>query len=234
MVALIGFGIAAGAAFLTLTFRLNGSSPPPPGPTPTASALAGAPGIASKTPTSPPVATPTPFPTPTPAPTPTIQCAYETDAAFASAAIDGAFGCPQTPPGQIIWAAWEPFERGAMLWRSDTDQAYVFLPGGRWSAVDGRWSGESQPSRGEASPGFFAPERGFGYIWGASEEIYNALGWATDVEKGFCARAQEFERGFIMQSEDVPSCTVDNLFNHAATAGWQPITLRAHEDGGWR
>ena len=121
-----------------------------------------------------------------------------------------------------------------MLWRSDTDLAYLFGNNGLWATVDERWRGEDQPSRGAPPPGLFAPERGFGYVWGASGAICDRLSWATDVEKGFCARVQEFERGFVLQSESVSSCTADNLYNHATSADWRPIRISAHNNGTWR
>ena len=236
-IALIGFGLAAAVAFFTLSSRLNSTPPtstaPVTGTNTTADATANAivplpDDTAQVTVTSSPSATPTFTPVPTITPTP--PCIHERDGALTAANDESALGCPLSAPGQIIWAAWEPFERGAMLWRSDTDRAYVFAHDGNWSTVDERWNGEEQPYRGDPPPGLVIPERGFGYIWSASDILFNQLGWATDVEKGFCARVQEFERGFIIQSEAVPSCTTESLFNHGASADWQSIRLVATTD----
>jgi hypothetical protein len=78
------------------------------------------------------------------------------------------------------------------------------------------------------------PERGFGYVWSRSDEIFNGLGWARDQEKGFCALVQDFERGYILRSADVSSCTPENLYNFATAADWTPLLLAAGGNEQWR
>ncbi len=120
-----------------------------------------------------------------------------------------------------------------MLWRSDTDRAYSFSNDGNWSVIDTSWDGQPAPSRGVPPAGLTAPERGFGYAWATNDALFSSLGWARDSEKGFCARVQDFDNGFAVQSEAVASCTPDNLFNHAAAGGWTPIILEAGNNGRW-
>jgi hypothetical protein len=143
------------------------------------------------------------------------------------------FGCARGPAA-VVWAAWQPFERGSMLWRSDTDAAYVFTGDGRWYPVPAAWDGSPAADRGQPPANLQAPVRGFGYVWGQSDELFSELGWATDNEKGFCAAVQNFERGFILRSSSVPSCASETLYNHATSADWSPLLLAATDDGRWR
>ncbi|MCB9137441.1 MAG: hypothetical protein H6642_03740 [Caldilineaceae bacterium] len=240
---LLIFGFMVGLAFATLNNRLSNEPDTAVATyTPTQALV-----IGGNTATPPPMETSTTGPdsddatpqTPTagpstataPASATPMACAIDVDPAFGGA--DALLGCPASPPGQIIWAAWEPFERGAMFWRSDNDQAGYFLNSGGWSHIEEGWGGQEVPSRGTPPAGLFAPERGFGYVWGSRDDIFAGLGWATDTEKGFCARIQDFENGFMLQSEAVPSCTPDNLYNHAAGGNWPGIRFLADVSGNW-
>ncbi len=181
-------------------------------------------------PTSTPRPLPTFSPTPTPSNTPRLStdaCALPVDSNFPYLTSRNQLGCAITPPGRIVWAAWEPFERGSMLWRSDTDQAYLFTNDGRWAPIDDRWDGKPLRSRGEAPPGLLEPQRGFGYVWGESDEIFAELGWATDQEKGICIHVQDFEYGFVVLSSDAPGCTDENLYNQATSSSWNTLLLEA-------
>jgi hypothetical protein len=174
--------------------------------------------------------TPTPLP-PTATPTP---CPVAVDAQLADLHTRDALGCA-SGGAQVIWAAWEPFERGYMLWRSDTDAAYAFYDSGQrtWLQVDVSWDGSAPPDRGEPPPGLQKPERGFGYAWSVRDDLFQNLGWATDREKGFCALVQPFDQGYLLKSVPVPSCTPDNLYNEATAGDWAPVTLAVHESGMW-
>ena len=145
-----------------------------------------------------------------------------------------ALGCANTD-ANIVWAAWQPFERGYMLWRSDTDAAYAFLahPQPRWLQIEERWDGKPMTPRGTPPPGLQAPERGFGYVWGIRDDLYQALGWPIDKEKGFCALAQPFEHGFVLRSDGTSTCTPDNLYNQASAADWKSVSLVALSNGEW-
>ena len=100
---------------------------------------------------------------------------------------------------QLIWAAWQTFERGYMLWRSDTDEAYAFIEGTprRWLAIDERWDGSAVIGRGNPPAGLLTPERGFGYVWGLRDGLFSGLGWAEASEKGFCALVTQNPTGTL-------------------------------------
>jgi eukaryotic-like serine/threonine-protein kinase len=204
------------------------------------------------TPTTPPSQTPTASPTPTASATPTRTptatpttppCPVAVDGQLASAWDRARFGCA-LGSAAVVWAAWEPFERGTMLWRGDTDQVLLFYfqdgtnPGaGRWQLTPDswRWDGSYPDGVGlTPPPGLYEPVRGFGYLWrnflgGPDSEI----GWARDVEKGFCAKIQTFERGVIFRSSTVQFCQ-DELYNWATHPSFSPLFFALYPDNTWR
>lgn len=189
-------------------------------------------GTPSPSPTPIATATETPTPTPTVEPSPT-PCAIAVDDAFTAMYSITEMGCAVNQP-RVVWSAWQEFERGKMFWRQDTDQAFVLSNSGIYSPVTERWDGSPATDRGIPPAGFVAPERGFGFVWSRSDEIFNLLGWGIDREKGFCARVQDFDYGFMVMSDPVPSCTGDNLYNNATAGDWQPLYFRLTESGIWR
>lgn len=135
--------------------------------------------------------------------------------------------------GRIIWSAWQPFEHGFLLWRSDTDSAYFFTSDGKWGAIAEHWDGVTEPtSRGIPPASLKSPVRGFGYIWGRNDSLFNLLGWATDDEKGFCGLLQEFEQAFVIQSSKMTACQ-DELYNHAQDSSFGLQSLTALASGDW-
>jgi WD40 repeat protein len=176
----------------------------------------------------------TDVPSPKPLARPTVRaCAVSVAGEFADLYEKTRLGCP-TGNAQTKWGAWETFERGAMLWRSDTDEVYAFGQQGArsWLKIPDRWNGQEIKGRGNPPPGLQTPVRGFGYVWGERDDIFALLGWATDQERGFCFTLQPFERGFLMRSNPVQSCTPENYYNQATAPDWKPVSLAAYE-GGW-
>lgn len=215
-----------------------------PGATSTATATA------TQTPTVTPTATatrtvpPTPTRTPTRTPTPTLPaCGLAVDPALAPGWERAKVGCP-TAGAAVIWAAWEPFEHGSMLWRSDLDWTYAFYwaggndpNGGEWTTGgDGwRWDGITNPPPLTPPSGLVEPVRGFGFAWyyklgGPSSQ----LGWGTDTEKGFCAKLQPFEHGLVLSS-NAPAPCQDGSGNWWSPApGLPALLLSLGQDGSWR
>lgn len=241
VVALFAFGV--GAAFMIMSSRMGPASPTP---TPTrdlavvsptqVAAITGTVTVTSSdliTSSGTPTTTPTATVSPTPTATPTPTCTQQVEPLLAPLYDQGQFGCATNAPA-IVWAAYQPFERGSMLWRSDRDTSYVFYANGHWFPIEQGWDGGPARDRGEPPPGLQVPQRGFGWVWSHDDEIFSGLGWARDQEKGFCALVQEFERGFILRSSDVPSCTAEGLYNFAAAGDWSPLAIAAVEDAQWR
>lgn len=167
-------------------------------------------------------------PTPTPA-----RCNLAADSFLSDMWSQSQMGCA-IGSAQMVWGAWQPFEGGGMLWRQDTDAAYVFYNSGGWAQLPERWSdGIAIRSRGTPPGGRQAPVRGFGYIWGLRDEVYQGLGWATDKEKGFCALIQPFERGFLLRRSTVQACW-QGLENQAQFSHFSLVQLKAVNSGIWQ
>lgn len=236
VVALLAF--SAGMAVGTLSSRFGRAAQLPPptvtneGPTAIAQVQPTLPITDTEaTPTPTLTATVTPTATVTLTPPPTVACTQPVDGEFAPFHDQAALGCA-TGPAAVMWAAWEPFERGAMFWRSDTNQAYAFFSTGEWSRVEQGWDGQDIPSRGEPPLGLLAPVRGFGYTWAIRDDLFQRLGWATAEEKGFCVLIQPFEQGDMLQSSAVEYCQ-DTLYNHAREPGWPRLLRVILDNGRW-
>lgn len=257
---LIVFGIAIGFAINSFTQRISTSPPPsnndlvadsdsqstpeatadsensdePSEPSEDNSVNIDASAAQTVTTTS-PTATPTVRATATPAPL--RVCDRAVVAEFESLVAQRVLGCPTTDRF-ITWAAWQPFERGYLFWRSDRDSSYALIgrESGLWTELQlsGGDSTQLEPAdRGNPPPGLEAPVRGFGYVWATDDGLFNAIGWATDKEKGFCVAMQGFENGLVLQSTPVDSCTPNGLFNQAQAPDWKPVTVVSTNDGRW-
>lgn len=112
------------------------------------------------------------------------------DTWFFSPAPDG---CPGAP-AHFANGAQQPFESGYMVWVDDLGPGGeagiyvlydddVFSP--RWDFFTDAWEeGEPLCDVGEAPPGLYQPERGFGKLWCEQESVRDRLGWATEPETG--------------------------------------------------
>lgn len=163
-------------------------------------------------------------------------CSIAVDSSHAAAYSRSRLGCPLNST-RIIWAAWEPFERGGMLWRNDRNQVAVFYEGDGWTTLPDRWDQvSSAPGRGAPPSGRQIPIRGFGWIWGTRDDVFRGLGWATGEEKGLCIMIQDFERGFVFAKSSAASCTDRNgqtNFSRAAEVG--SLFIAAYDNGeGWQ
>ena len=134
-----------------------------------------------------------------PAPQPTAPAPAPTQAVCAVNWFFSArpTGCPASPPVES-WAAYERFERGFMIWVSNTDTFYVFhnindQGALRLTTVRGPLQflpGANPNNRvGGAPAGLHEPISGFGLLWrGEIESVPNLrsqLGWAVEPEVGF-------------------------------------------------
>ncbi len=144
---------------------------------------------------------PAPPPTSTPPPSPTA-CPQPVDPALAAFMQDNPIraqlNCPLAT-ALTTPAAWEPFERGLMLWREDLNLIYVLGPDGTWISTGDTWREGDEPYDVAIvpPPGFYQPVSGFGKTWRERPGVREALGWATTEEKGFTATIQEFGGGTL-------------------------------------
>lgn len=109
-------------------------------------------------------------------------------------------------PTSAVWAAWQPFEKGVMIWWSDLDQIWVLInpvgsaPGQAFIYED-NWNGSSVNNTGAPPDGRFAPIRGFGYVWDTylgGPKADNQLGWALAQEIGYDSASRTFSGNTIV------------------------------------
>ena len=72
--------------------------------------------------------------------------------------------------------------------------------------------------------------RGFGWVWGTNDAIFQQLGWARDDEKGICVLTQSFDRGLIWRSVRA-NC---GDYNFANEPGFSQLFYRLSGDGTWQ
>ena len=142
------------------------------------------------------------------------------------------FGCPSSAGG-TLWSSWQPFQRGHMIWRQDDDAVFVFVTAGEWDRFADDWDDQALSGTRSTPPeGLQAPVRGFGYLWEADDDVFADVGWATAEERGFCAVFQQYENGFLLLSDPVPSC-LDGHDNEATEIDFALHSMRALDDGTW-
>ncbi len=93
--------------------------------------------------------------------------------------------CPATQAKNID-TAFQPFEKGMMLWRGDTRKIYVLFNDGTWQAMDDTWQEGDNTGTDQAPQGLIKPENGFGKVWFQIAGI-SVLGWATAPETSYKA-----------------------------------------------
>ncbi len=129
----------------------------------------------------------------------TLYTANRSSSAQAAVAVNCPFtfffgaadGCPSGPERKI-GASYQAFENGMMLWRSDTNEIYVFYSDGTAAYfLEGDYANLSEPDLEEAPPlDRHAPIRGFGKVWANAPGVREKLGWAFDEEQGYNASFQ--------------------------------------------
>ncbi len=90
--------------------------------------------------------------------------------------------CPSVP--RVVFAVYQPFENGALIWFSDTQHITILYGNGRMEVwTDTFVEGMAEPA---ISPpeGLRVPERGFGVLWRALD-LVDALGYALEAEIGY-------------------------------------------------
>ena len=128
--------------------------------------------------------------------------------------------CPQDP-ALTVYAVWQPFEHGVMLWFSDTAQIYVMTDDGELNVYEDQYV-EGQPDPGDQAPsGLFTPVRGFGQIWLALGGADSPLGWATTTEVGYDGARQAAGRTSYTTYIQGPGSTVYAVTQlPGAETGW--------------
>jgi len=150
-------------------------------------------------------------PAPTEPPTTSTPCEIE-PAHFA--ALYGHYGprlgCA-TSTEHSTWSAWQPFERGAMLWLEETREIWILEDDGHWQRFQDTWAEDQPESDPNLVPpsGLLQPIRGFGKVWRESlGGPAAAIGWALAPEQGRQTIWQPFDKGWAIEPEGVATFVV--------------------------
>ena len=139
------------------------------------------------------------------APPPPVACTQPVDGAFAgtwTGEIKERIGCPIAPAAATD-AAFEPFERGAMIWRKDVLQHYVIAADGGWLRFADVWiEGLPDFSCPDIAPSASPPTplRGFGQVWCQNPDVRQRVGNALEPERAEQMVTQAFEHGFMIRT----------------------------------
>lgn len=133
--------------------------------------------------------------------------------------------CPLTQ--DTVWAAYEPFERGHMVWRSDTREIYVLYADGKYETYEDTWEeGDPFDIPGNPPPGLHAPVRGFGNLYAREPSVREGLGWASAPEAGYDMEVESIRGGSgrypaISTYFTLPDGRVVNLYPFTST--WEIV-----------
>jgi hypothetical protein len=98
--------------------------------------------------------------------------------------------CP-SGPSTTVQAAYQPFERGFMIWWGDSKKILVMYADGGTRQYSDLWTGEEIVIADTPPAGLIAPQRGFGKIWMEDSYTRTSLGWATGPEQAYTVTIQD-------------------------------------------
>ncbi len=151
--------------------------------------------------------------TPSLTPTPALVCEVSPEGGFQTVwqsdpLLQIVLGCPTsdhpriTPQAWIVSTAYQPFERGLMIWSNQIGWfphpvIYVAYDDGNYQRFDDDFDPGVDPTSGGETPpaGLVEPILGFGKIWREGAGVRDRLGWATASEGSGTGRFQLFAGG---------------------------------------
>lgn len=101
---------------------------------------------------------------------------------------------PIPPPGdRIVFAAFQQFQRGFMLWQSDNGKVWVLYTSGAAQTYPASAYSPlpDNPFPGLPPAGYIKPINAFGKVWGNFNSVRDGLGWAVLNEQGYNMRINE-------------------------------------------
>lgn len=110
-----------------------------------------------------------------------------------------------------VFASWQPFTGGVMMWWSDSDQIWVFTNADSTVRVFNDIWIEGMPNPPYTPPpGYWTPVMGFGAIWQALGGPNSTLGWAMSYHVGYDTAARRITGSNQMQIQG-PGNTLYNI-----------------------
>ncbi|MCC6615488.1 MAG: hypothetical protein IT320_18590 [Anaerolineae bacterium] len=91
---------------------------------------------------------------------------------------------------QTTQVAFQCYERGAMIWRSDSGTIYALegRAGGRVFIFEGGTYADLPEAAGTPPRAtLLLPQSGFGKVWASDLTVRSALGWAVEAERAYDA-----------------------------------------------
>lgn len=86
---------------------------------------------------------------------------------------------------QTVYAAYQHYDNGFMIWRSDTGNVYIGMEDGRVERY-GFYADYAGPPTDLGVPtNRYVPVNAFGKIWWTGDRVRARLGWATTAEVGY-------------------------------------------------
>jgi uncharacterized protein YraI len=137
----------------------------------------------------PPIATPRPT-------SPPKACGAAAGPTFARLWKRDVMGCPVGNEFGLT-TAYETFERGWMVWRSDNQRHYALLDDGNYASFLYQLGEPPNFDCAEAEA-LGKPRRGFSQVWCKNPDVRARIGNATGDEIGDSRPVQEFENGFMI------------------------------------
>lgn len=149
-----------------------------------------------------------------------VNCPY-TYAISDSAAQAGT--CPLDAVAEIP-AAYQIYERGEMIWRSDRIEIVALYGNGTYERfADTFVEDDTYAYPSEPPEGYIAPIRGFGKVWVNNPSVQINLGWALQPEIGFSPMVQSIAHGQLGLTASVDYLTLPD-------GRWVGL----YPDGTWR
>lgn len=96
-----------------------------------------------------------------------------------------------------VYAAYQPYDGGFMIWRSDSGDIFVFYNFGAVSTYPVSYYGSfpENPVTLPTPPGKVRPISGFGRVWGSQPYFQAQLGWAVAPEQGYTMTIENLSDG---------------------------------------
>jgi hypothetical protein len=118
--------------------------------------------------------------------------------------LTSALGDRLSPQPFLVLGSTQAFERGLMIWRSDSKDIYVLFDQGAFLTFRDTWSSGMTPLSCDSSPpeDRFQPAYGFGKVWCDDPNVQEDLGFATAVEHNYSFSLQSFDSGWLIRIAD--------------------------------